>query len=56
MEKETFQIIEPFLENLSRVRLITNQIIIYIYIEVITNSSFIEASYAYAFMCIYVRT
>lgn len=31
MEEETFQIIEPFLENLSRVRLITNQIIIYIY-------------------------
>lgn len=32
MEKEMFQIIEPFLKNLSRVRLITNQIIIFIYI------------------------
>lgn len=32
MEKEMFQIIEPFLKNLSRVCLITNQIIIFIYI------------------------
>lgn len=54
MEKETFQILEPFLENLSRVRLITHQIIIYIYMSKLLQILVLSKHRMHMLLCAYM--